>query len=167
MLITPGWTETSEKSTATTGGETSCNHSSLQGGEVSWRGEKPKLKLFPFFVFEEFPFFRLRRISWWCSRLISVLTDVTDYLCPTFDFAGYWSIETRIGESGSKETQTVAGLRTRSLDVLEKSVKGGILSSKCLLAKVTKWKMWRVWMTIANQLLNFVPDSGSHLTCTV
>ena len=75
---------------------------------------------------ETIPFFRLiRRISWQCSRSISVITDVTDYLCSIFELSGYWPIETRIGESGSKETQTVAGLRTRSLDVWEKSVKIG------------------------------------------
>ena len=86
---------------------------------------------------ETIPFFRLWRIFWWCSRLISVLTD---WLCPTVDLAGYWSIETRIGESGSKETQTVAGLRTRSLDVWEKSVKIGrdsVISQSIKMKTVT------------------------------
>ena len=157
MLHTPGWIETSERSTATAGGETTCNHSSLQGGEVSWRGEKSKLKVFPFFVFEEYPIMlsinqcldRCIRLTlpnlWPCRLLINWDKNWREWI-------------KRNPDSGKTET--------RPLDVLEKSVNGGILSSKCLLAKVTKWKMWRVWMTIANQLLNFVPDSGSH-ECTV
>ena len=112
---------------------------------------------------EDIPFFRLWRISSWSSRSNSVITDVPAQPL-TFQVIDQLRQElARVDQKKPRQWQDWGVDHPGCLREISETSK----SSKHPLAKVSTWKVWRVWTTNANELLNIVPDSGSHSTCTV